>query len=165
MTRPSIHIVAAPRTRAHRHERVSHKPNPIGAASRTVALEDAYSKERAGPSPRALCCGHAAAAVSAAGLLSVPCALPRAAGATGTALCAACAAVTSLIGVGQSMGTGQANVKAYNRQLRDLIHAGKAQPSLLVSHNLGLADAPDAYRHFDNREDGWTKIVLNPTDG
>lgn len=66
---------------------------------------------------------------------------------------------------GQSMGTGQANVKAYNRQLRDLIHAGKAQPSLLVSHNLGLADAPDAYRHFDNREDGWTKIVLNPTDG
>jgi len=66
---------------------------------------------------------------------------------------------------GQSMGTGQANVKAYNRQLRDLIHVGKAQPSLLVSHNLGLADAPDAYRHFDNREDGWTKIVLNPTDG
>jgi glutathione-independent formaldehyde dehydrogenase len=66
---------------------------------------------------------------------------------------------------GQSMGTGQANVKAYNRQLRDLIHADKARPSLLVSHNLGLADAPDAYRHFDAREQGWTKVVLNPAKG
>lgn len=66
---------------------------------------------------------------------------------------------------GQSIGTGQANVKAYNRQLRDLIHADKARPSLLVSHNLGLADAPDAYRHFDARDQGWTKVVLNPANG
>ncbi len=66
---------------------------------------------------------------------------------------------------GQSMGTGQANVKAYNRHLRDLIHQGKAKPSMLVSHNLGLDDAPDAYRHFDARDAGWTKVVLNPTNG
>lgn len=63
---------------------------------------------------------------------------------------------------GLRMGTGQANVKAYNRQLRDLIAAGRAQPSFLVSHNVGLDDAPDAYRHFDNRDDGWTKVVLHP---
>ena len=37
------------------------------------------------------------------------------------------------------MGTGQANVKQYNRGLRNLIHEGKATPSGLVSHNLGLA--------------------------
>ena len=55
---------------------------------------------------------------------------------------------------GQSIGTGQANVKAYNRQLRDLVHQGKAQPSLLVSHNLGLDEAPDAYKHFDARDIG-----------
>ncbi|MFD4369499.1 glutathione-independent formaldehyde dehydrogenase [Rhodococcus sp. NPDC058521] len=66
---------------------------------------------------------------------------------------------------GQSMGTGQANVKAYNRRLCNLIHQGKATPSRLVSHNLGLADAPTAYRDFDNRERGWTKVVLNPTNG
>jgi len=66
---------------------------------------------------------------------------------------------------GQTIGTGQANVKAYNRQLRDLIHQGKAAPSMLVSHNLGLADAPDAYRHFDARDKGWTKVVLNPAKG
>jgi hypothetical protein len=36
---------------------------------------------------------------------------------------------------GQRIGTGQANVKHYNRQLRDLITAGKAKPSWIVSHN------------------------------
>lgn len=60
------------------------------------------------------------------------------------------------------MGTGQANVKHYNRALRDLIHEGKATPSWIVSHEVGLDDAPDAYRHFDDRDDGWTKVVLKP---
>jgi glutathione-independent formaldehyde dehydrogenase len=63
---------------------------------------------------------------------------------------------------GLSMGSGQCNVKAYNRQLRDLIAAGKAEPSFVVSHNLSLDEGPDAYRHFDRREDGWTKVVLHP---
>ncbi|GLY83160.1 glutathione-independent formaldehyde dehydrogenase [Actinoallomurus iriomotensis] len=63
---------------------------------------------------------------------------------------------------GLRMGTGQANVKAYNRQLRDLIAADRAKPSFLVSHELPLAEAPDAYRHFDARDDGWTKVVLKP---
>jgi glutathione-independent formaldehyde dehydrogenase len=60
------------------------------------------------------------------------------------------------------MGTGQANVKAYNRQLRDLIAADKVKPSLIVSHELPLDEAPDAYEHFDNREPGWTKVLLHP---
>jgi glutathione-independent formaldehyde dehydrogenase len=61
---------------------------------------------------------------------------------------------------GQHIGTGQCNVKAYNRQLRDLISAGRAQPSFIVSHELPLDEAPDAYKHFDARDDGWTKVVL-----
>ncbi len=63
---------------------------------------------------------------------------------------------------GLKMGSGQANVKAYNRELMRLIHLGKAKPSFLVSHELSLEAAPDAYKHFDNREDGWTKVVLKP---
>jgi threonine dehydrogenase-like Zn-dependent dehydrogenase len=66
---------------------------------------------------------------------------------------------------GQTMATGQANVKHYTRYLRDLIHEGKATPSRLVSHNLGLADAPAAYRHLGDRDAGWTKVVLNPGRG
>lgn len=63
---------------------------------------------------------------------------------------------------GQSMATGQANVKAYNRYLADLIHAGKANPSWIVSHSLSLDDAPGAYKHFNERDKGWTKVVLKP---
>jgi glutathione-independent formaldehyde dehydrogenase len=63
---------------------------------------------------------------------------------------------------GLRIGSGQTNVKAYNRRLRDLIAAGRAQPSFLVSHNLGLDEAPDAYLHFDQRDDGWTKVILHP---
>ena len=63
---------------------------------------------------------------------------------------------------GQQMGTGQAPIKRYNRHLRDLIAAEKVTPSWIVSHNLPLEQAPDAYKHFDARENGWTKVVLNP---
>jgi glutathione-independent formaldehyde dehydrogenase len=64
---------------------------------------------------------------------------------------------------GQHMGTGQCPVKKYNRHLRNLIHAGRAQPSFIVSHRVGLGEAPDAYQHFDRRDDGWTKVVLKPS--
>ena len=63
---------------------------------------------------------------------------------------------------GQKMGTGQCNVKAYNRRLADLIHHGKANPSLIISHELPLEDAPNAYKHFNNRDKGWTKVILHP---
>lgn len=63
---------------------------------------------------------------------------------------------------GLKMGTGQADVKAHNRQLRDLIIAGRAEPSFVVSKRVPLEDAPDAYARFDRREDGYTKVVLDP---
>jgi glutathione-independent formaldehyde dehydrogenase len=63
---------------------------------------------------------------------------------------------------GQKIGTGQANVKHYNRNLAKLIHAGKAKPSQIISHELALDAAPDAYKHFDKRDEGWTKVVLKP---
>ena len=63
---------------------------------------------------------------------------------------------------GQQMGTGQADAKAYNAQLRDLILAGRATPSFVVSKELPLEEAPDAYARFDAREDGYSKVVLKP---
>ncbi|HET6877693.1 MAG TPA: glutathione-independent formaldehyde dehydrogenase [Jatrophihabitans sp.] len=63
---------------------------------------------------------------------------------------------------GLRMGTGQANVKAYNRYLRDLIVAGRAEPSFVVSKELPLDEAPDAYARFDKREEGYSKVVLKP---
>ena len=63
---------------------------------------------------------------------------------------------------GLTMGSGQTNVKQYNRRLCALIAAGKAKPSFLVSHELPLDEAAEAYEHFDKREKGWTKVVLKP---
>jgi threonine dehydrogenase-like Zn-dependent dehydrogenase len=63
------------------------------------------------------------------------------------------------------MGTGQCNVKAYNRYLRDMIIAGKAKPSFVISHAIALADAETAYEKFDKREDGYTKVIIHPNGG
>ncbi len=71
-------------------------------------------------------------------------------------------AVGKLFEKGLRLGTGQANVKRYNRQLRDLIIAGRAKPSFVVSHELPLEQAPQAYEKFDKRIEGYTKVILHP---
>ncbi|KAA8711332.1 glutathione-independent formaldehyde dehydrogenase [Pseudomonas cannabina] len=63
---------------------------------------------------------------------------------------------------GQQIRTGQANVKAYNRRLAELIHHDRAKPSQIISHRLKLEEGPAAYGHFDARDEGWTKVVLKP---
>lgn len=63
---------------------------------------------------------------------------------------------------GHHLATGQANVKAYNRKLCNLIAAGKAKPSFLISHELPLDKAVEGYKNFDARTNGWTKVVLKP---
>ena len=63
---------------------------------------------------------------------------------------------------GLRMGSGQANVKSYNRHLRDLIIAGRAEPSFVVSQRKPLDEAADAYARFDRREEGYSKVVLTP---
>jgi threonine dehydrogenase-like Zn-dependent dehydrogenase len=40
----------------------------------------------------------------------------------------------------------------------------KAMPSWLVSHQLPLTIAPDAYEHFDRQGTGRTKVVLSPVE-
>jgi len=63
---------------------------------------------------------------------------------------------------GLRLGTGQCNVKRYNAYLRDLIIAGKASPSFVVSHEVSLDEAPEAYQKFDQRVEGYTKVLLQP---
>ncbi|KAI1334569.1 chaperonin 10-like protein [Xylariaceae sp. FL0016] len=66
---------------------------------------------------------------------------------------------------GLSLATGQCNVKAYNRYLRDLIIAGKASPGFVVSHEIPLEQAEEAYDKFDRRVDGYTKVLIHPNGG
>lgn len=61
-----------------------------------------------------------------------------------------------------TIGTGSTQAKRYAFQLRDMIATGRARPGFIVSHNVPLDEAPDAYRMFDKREPGYTKVVLKP---
>ena len=63
---------------------------------------------------------------------------------------------------GLRLGTGQCNVKKYNRYLRDLIRSGRARPSFVVSHEVSLDQAPMAYQKFDKRIEGYTKVLIKP---
>lgn len=60
---------------------------------------------------------------------------------------------------GLTIGTGQCNVKKYNRYLRDMIISGQADPSFVVSHEIGIEEAPQAYKKFDQRIEGYTKVL------
>jgi glutathione-independent formaldehyde dehydrogenase len=72
-------------------------------------------------------------------------------------------AVGTLFEKGLHLGTGQTNVMRYIRQLRDLIIEGRARPSFVVSHELPLDEAPGAYQKFDQRIEGYTKVILKPS--
>ena len=61
---------------------------------------------------------------------------------------------------GITMGSGQAPVKRYNEYLRDLIVNGRAKPSQIVSHHIDIEDAPEAYKKYDQRVDGYTKVLI-----
>jgi glutathione-independent formaldehyde dehydrogenase len=63
---------------------------------------------------------------------------------------------------GITIGSGQCPVMRYNRWLRDLIIRGQARPSQIISHELSLDDAVHAYEQFDQRAEGWTKVILHP---
>jgi threonine dehydrogenase-like Zn-dependent dehydrogenase len=40
--------------------------------------------------------------------------------------------------------------------------AGKAKPSFVVSHEVGMDEAVEAYDKFDRRVDGYTKVLIHP---
>lgn len=63
---------------------------------------------------------------------------------------------------GIQLGMGQTPVKNYSLVLRDLVVAGRAKPSFIVSRRIPLSEAPDAYRRFDRREPGYTKVLIKP---
>jgi threonine dehydrogenase-like Zn-dependent dehydrogenase len=44
-----------------------------------------------------------------------------------------------------------------------LVASGKLQPEEVFTHHLGLSQAADAYRTFDQHLDGCLKVLLDPT--
>lgn len=68
----------------------------------------------------------------------------------------------ALFSKGVTVRFGRTHDRRYTVLLRDLVVAGRARPSVVVTHHGTLADAPELYRRFDRREDGVIKAVLRP---
>jgi len=60
------------------------------------------------------------------------------------------------------MKTGQTHVHRYLQPLLERIERGEIDPEAIITHRLPLADAPQAYKKFRDKEDGCIKVVLKP---
>jgi threonine dehydrogenase-like Zn-dependent dehydrogenase len=54
-------------------------------------------------------------------------------------------------------------VHKYVPELLDRIRKGQIDPSFVVTHRLGLSEAPQGYKMFNEKTDGCIKIVLDPS--
>lgn len=43
-----------------------------------------------------------------------------------------------------------------------MIISGQADPSFVVSHEINIDQAPEAYKKFDQRIEGYTKVLIHP---
>jgi threonine dehydrogenase-like Zn-dependent dehydrogenase len=63
---------------------------------------------------------------------------------------------------GLTFRMGQTHVHKYMEPLLRRIEQGEIDPSFVITHRLGLDEAPDAYRTFRDKQDECIKVVLNP---
>jgi threonine dehydrogenase-like Zn-dependent dehydrogenase len=63
---------------------------------------------------------------------------------------------------GLSLKMGQTHVHAYLPTLLNHIEQGDIDPSFVITHRLGLEDAPYGYELFKHKKDACIKIVLQP---
>jgi threonine dehydrogenase-like Zn-dependent dehydrogenase len=48
------------------------------------------------------------------------------------------------------------------RPLLERIRNGQIDPSFVITHRMGLEEAPEAYSMFNDKEDDCLKVVLKP---
>ncbi len=57
---------------------------------------------------------------------------------------------------------GNCNHRKYIPELIDLVESGAADPSKIISNAEPFSSAVDAYKAFDERRQGWIKVMLDP---
>ncbi len=63
---------------------------------------------------------------------------------------------------GLTIKTGQTHVRRYMQPLYDLVSAGKISPASIITHRIGLDEAPEMYKTFRDKKDGCIKVVIKP---
>jgi threonine dehydrogenase-like Zn-dependent dehydrogenase len=64
---------------------------------------------------------------------------------------------------GLTLKMGQTHAPRYLQPLLDRIHKREIDPSFVISHRITLDEAPAAYKMFNRREEGCTKVVMRPS--
>jgi len=70
--------------------------------------------------------------------------------------------IGALVEKGLSIKSGQTHVQKYMPKLLKMILDGKLDTTFLISHRLGLEDAPRGYKIFKEDQNSVTKVVLKP---
>src|SRR5215208_5762536 len=63
---------------------------------------------------------------------------------------------------GLTLKSGQCHVQRYTKRLYEHIRNGDIDPSFVVTHRLGLDNAPDGFETFKHKQDECVKVVLKP---
>jgi threonine dehydrogenase-like Zn-dependent dehydrogenase len=63
---------------------------------------------------------------------------------------------------GLTFKMGQTHAPRYMRPLLERIERGEIDPAAVITHRIGIDEAPEAYRKFRNHEDGCLKVVMKP---
>ncbi len=63
---------------------------------------------------------------------------------------------------GLTFRMGQTHVQRYLEPLLAKIVEGEIDPSFVITHTIGIDEAPKAYETFDAHDDGCIKVVIKP---
>jgi threonine dehydrogenase-like Zn-dependent dehydrogenase len=65
-------------------------------------------------------------------------------------------------GKGIHMNMGQTHMHNYLQPLLEHIERGDIDPTFMISHRIGIDQAPELYKIWQEKQDGATKIVIDP---
>lgn len=65
-------------------------------------------------------------------------------------------------GKGIHMNMGQTHMHRYLKPLLDRVEKGEIDPTFLISHRIGIEQAPEFYKIWQKKEQAVTKIVIDP---
>ncbi|HWK31116.1 MAG TPA: hypothetical protein VNR20_03430, partial [Terriglobales bacterium] len=61
-----------------------------------------------------------------------------------------------------TINMGNCNHRKYIPMLLEVVRSGAVDPTEIITQHESVMSAIDAYEHFDKREAGWIKVVLEP---
>ena len=69
--------------------------------------------------------------------------------------------INAVMNKGLTLRAGQCHVHRYMQPLLERIRRGEIDPTFVITHRMGLDEAPEGYRLFNGKKEGCEKVVLS----